>query len=225
MGSLLLSTSGGEHKDVAILYLPDIFGIWQNSKLMADQFAACGYHCLVADTFNGDATTEGSNGKNPHTKEVDPIVEAAIQFLKQEYGVAKIGAVGYCFGGKYVVRHYKSGIDVGLIAHPAGVEKEELAAIQGPLSIAATETDSIFPAEKRHQTEAILAKRGVYAIRRIIKPCFLLSSVQFQSLDNSSGSLSIIRSLALFNKIKNPNSHNHLENKISAYNLSGLAQR
>ncbi|RKK75240.1 hypothetical protein BFJ69_g7830 [Fusarium oxysporum] len=167
---------GEQHKDVAILYLPDIFGIWQNSKLMADQFATCGYHCLVVDTFKGDAvpmprpadfnimkwTTEGSDGKNPHTKkEVDPIVEAAIQFLKREHQVTKIGAVGYCFGGKYVVRHYKSGIDIGFIAHPAGVEEKELAAIKGPLSIAAAETDPIFPAEKRHKSEEILAKCGL----------------------------------------------------------------
>lgn len=39
--------------------------------------------------------TQGSDGKNPHTKEaVDPIVEAGIQELKRQ-GAKKIGAVGY----------------------------------------------------------------------------------------------------------------------------------
>jgi dienelactone hydrolase len=38
----------------AILYIPDIVGIWQNSKLMADAFAEQGYVCLVVDIFNGD---------------------------------------------------------------------------------------------------------------------------------------------------------------------------
>lgn len=28
------------HKNTAILFLPDVIGIWQNSQLMADQFAA-----------------------------------------------------------------------------------------------------------------------------------------------------------------------------------------
>ena len=68
----------------------------------------------------------------------------------------KIGAVGYCFGAKYVVRHYKDGIDVGYLAHPSFVERDELAAITGPVSIAAAETDSIFPTEKRHESEEIL---------------------------------------------------------------------
>lgn len=104
-----------EHKGAGILFIPDVFGIWPNSKLMADQFAANGYLTMVLDVFNGDALTldrpadfdfmgwlaHGSDGKNPHTKEaVDPIVVDAIKALKGEYGITKLGAVGYCFGAK-----------------------------------------------------------------------------------------------------------------------------
>lgn len=83
---------------------------------MADQFAANGYLCLVVDLFNGDALplgdkppgfdfmnwlNNGSDGKNPHTSEaVDPIVKASIKALKEEYGITKLGSVGYCFGAK-----------------------------------------------------------------------------------------------------------------------------
>lgn len=102
-------------QDTAILYLPDIISIWQNSKLMADQFAANGYLCLIIDLFNGDPLalnrpddfdfmawlTKGSTGDNPHTPEhVDPIVVAAVKYLREEKGVKKIGGVGYCFGAK-----------------------------------------------------------------------------------------------------------------------------
>jgi dienelactone hydrolase len=38
------------------------------------------------------------------------------------------------------------------------VDEEELAAIQGPLSISAAETDQIFPVEKRHRSEEILVR-------------------------------------------------------------------
>lgn len=162
------------HKDTAILFLSDVIGIWQNSQLLADQFAANGYYTVVPDLFNGDPIalnrpegfdlmswlTKGSNGKNPHTFEaVDPIVEAGLKFL-QEKGYKKIGSVGYCFGAKYVVRYMPKGkgIDVGFIAHPSFVEESELAAIDGPLSIAAAETDQIFPAEKRHKSETILVE-------------------------------------------------------------------
>lgn len=57
---------------------------------------------------------------------------------------------------QYVVRHYKSGINVGYLAHPSFVEEAELAAITGPLAIAAAETDSIFTTELRHKSEEIL---------------------------------------------------------------------
>lgn len=46
------------------------------------------------------------------------------------------------------------------MAHPSFVSEEELLGIGGPLSIAAAETDSIFPTAKRHESEAILAKTG-----------------------------------------------------------------
>ncbi|RDA86898.1 hypothetical protein CP532_1841 [Ophiocordyceps camponoti-leonardi (nom. inval.)] len=159
-------------KGCGILYLPDVIGIWQNSKLMADTFAASGYTTLLIDLFNGDPvplnrTTDfdfpgwlqhGSDGKNPHTAEVvDPIVEAGIKAMR-DMGIKRIAAVGYCFGAKYVVRHYKNGIECGFVAHPSFVEEEELAAIGGPLSIAAAETDFIFPVEKRHKSEEILLK-------------------------------------------------------------------
>jgi dienelactone hydrolase len=118
------------HKDIAILYLPDVIsicmsihvdpllGTWltmfrgQNSKLMADQFAANGYYTLIPDLFNGDPVslnmpegfdfmawlTTGSDGKNPHTVPfVDKIVEASIKYLQEEKKMIKIGAVGYCF--------------------------------------------------------------------------------------------------------------------------------
>lgn len=161
-------------QDAGILYIPDIFGLWPNSKLMADQFAANGYQTLIIDVFNGDQLTEnrpadfdimswlvkGSDGKNPHTKDaVDPIVKQAIDYMKGTLGVKKLGAVGYCFGAKYVARHYPD-IQCGYFAHPSFVDEEELEGFKAPLSIAAAETDEIFPADKRHKSEEILAKGG-----------------------------------------------------------------
>ncbi|KAJ2996908.1 hypothetical protein NUW58_g819 [Xylaria curta] len=175
IGYLATPDPAKAHKDTTILYLPDIIGIWQNSKLMADQFAANGYLTLVIDLFNGDPVSlnppagfdlftwlaKGTNGDNPHTKEfVDPIVVDAIKWLQTEKGVKKLGAVGYCFGAKYVARHFKTGINVGYMAHPSFVDEDELQGFKAPLSISAAETDSIFPSEKRHRSEVILKEGG-----------------------------------------------------------------
>lgn len=92
-------------------------GIWQNSRLLADEFASNGYLTLLLDTFNGDPLpvravvndkvdifkwlAGGSTGDNPHNEPaIDPIVLDAIKVLREEYGVKKLGAVGYCCGAK-----------------------------------------------------------------------------------------------------------------------------
>lgn len=99
------------HKDVAILFAADVIGIWANSQLLADQYAANGYYTVIPDLFNGDQLslnrpddfdimawlTKGTGGNNPHTYEyVDPVIEKTIKWL-QEKGFKKIGGVGYCF--------------------------------------------------------------------------------------------------------------------------------
>ena len=122
----------------------------------------------------------------PHMpKDVDPIIDTVLKEMRGPLGCKKIGGVGYCFGGKYVCRYLKPGkLDAGYTAHPSFVDADELAGITGPLSIAAAgesldavregnwflyfaraladflfaETDGIFPAEKRHESEAILPK-------------------------------------------------------------------
>jgi dienelactone hydrolase len=103
-----------------------VIGIWKNSQLIADQFAANGYYTLMVDMYRGDALTlnrpagfDFMQWRGKHTvKEVDPVVEAGVKFLKDK-GFKKIGAVGYCFGAKYVCRFLDGrGVDVGYCAHP-----------------------------------------------------------------------------------------------------------
>ncbi|KAI9772099.1 MAG: hypothetical protein M1840_001387 [Geoglossum simile] len=92
---------------------------------------------------------------------VDPIVKEVLATMKQDYGVEKIGAVGYCFGAKYAIRFLPSDIACAYIAHPAHVGPEELRAIKGPLSITACEIDDVFTVEQRHKSEAILREIDV----------------------------------------------------------------
>lgn len=173
-----ISEAPDKSRDNAILILTDVIGHrFNNANLIADAFAKNGYFVLMPDLFYGDPIQLNRGGDfdiqkwfkgdynsehKPHTPEiVDPIVKKSIEALRTKYGVKKIGAVGYCFGGKYVVRFLKPGqVDVGYSAHPSFVEEDELKAIEGPFAISAAETDSIFPTEKRHRSEEILKDTG-----------------------------------------------------------------
>ena len=170
-----ISRPESQQTDDAILILPDVMGNESiNAQLIADQFAANGYFVVMPDLFHGDpaplnrpagfdimAWRRGPPSKETHA--VDPIVEAVIHEMRTTYAVKRLGAVGYCFGAKYVARFMAEGkgIDVGYMAHPSFVDGDEIRGIAGPLSIAAAETDQIFPAEKRRETEDILKDMDV----------------------------------------------------------------
>ncbi|KIY03553.1 uncharacterized protein Z520_00244 [Fonsecaea multimorphosa CBS 102226] len=165
----------------AILFLTDIIGHRSiNSQLMADQFAANGYFVVMPDLFYGDAIELNKVGEldiakwfvggysakgighDPTT--VDPIIETCLSEMRLKHHCKKIGAVGYCFGAKYVVRYLRpdqAKIDVGYGAHPSHIAKDELEGIKGPFAIAAAENDHVFPPEKRHESEEILKSSGL----------------------------------------------------------------
>ncbi|KAH9203734.1 dienelactone hydrolase family protein [Leptodontidium sp. 2 PMI_412] len=155
----------------AVLLLSDVFGIFINSQLLADDFAANGYLAVLPDLFNGDSMDIGDfeagkidigawMGRNGNDS-VDPKIETLINHLRKDLGVKQVAGAGYCFGGKYVARFLKDGkLDTGYSAHPSFTTDDELAAIKKPYSISAAENDDLFTADLRHKSETILTKTG-----------------------------------------------------------------
>lgn len=141
------------------------------TQSIADQLAANNYLTVVPDvlgaaaipfpppaTFDLDAWCETTM---PRPATVDPLYAAVITYLRAEMGMTRVGGVGYCFGAKYVCRFLTAtspALDAGFIAHPSFVTAAEVARIAAPLSIAAAQHDDIFPADKRRETEDILAR-------------------------------------------------------------------
>lgn len=160
--------------DHAILYMLDAFGLpLAENRLLADSMARAGYLVVVPDYFAGEPAPvdlakpgafDFSTWINRHSAEqVDPILENTIKYMKSTLGVKKIGAVGYCFGGRYVGRFLAKGkgLDAGFMAHPTLLSAPEAQAIAGPVSVGAAETDTQFPPEKRHETEGIFQKSKI----------------------------------------------------------------
>ncbi|PSR90848.1 dienelactone hydrolase [Coniella lustricola] len=172
--STYLSYPPDQSTSNAILILSDVIGHkFVNVQLIADEFAARGYFVVLPDLFNGDTVPlnrpEGFQIQdwlqNHLPKDVEPIIDSILAEMRNSYGCQRIGGVGYCFGGRYVARYLRSAaackLDVGYTAHPTMMSADELASIQGPLSIAAAVNDFVFTAEKRHESEAILARLDV----------------------------------------------------------------
>ncbi|KAL5314397.1 hypothetical protein ACEPPN_018823 [Leptodophora sp. 'Broadleaf-Isolate-01'] len=160
--------------DIAILYLTDIFGVTLiNNRLLADSLALAGYFVVEPDLFNGDPIGIDQLGdpsfnmtawRERHPPEaIDAIVTSTIAAMRGKLGVKKIGAVGYCFGGKYVARFLApgKGLDAGFTAHPSGVVAEEWQGIAAPLSIAFGELDGSSTPAQRAAAEAIFTSTNI----------------------------------------------------------------
>ncbi|RMZ89825.1 hypothetical protein DV736_g2955, partial [Chaetothyriales sp. CBS 134916] len=175
---------------LSLLLLTEVHGIaLPNSKLLADKFASA-LNCpvIVPDLFDADpmpvVKPEGWDASRGladfqirhHPGTVEPILEAVMEWMQRSEaegglgGVQSLGAVGYCFGGRYIFRMLADRkIDAGVVNHPSFFTIEEVKALRtgttvrgglSPIAIFAAETDDIFPEAKRRETEDILKKIG-----------------------------------------------------------------
>ncbi|PMD62464.1 alpha/beta-hydrolase [Hyaloscypha bicolor E] len=164
-----------------ILFLTEGHGIYlPNAQLLADSFAShLDCDIIMPDQFAGQARLDKNHrpffppGKEPefeawkqrHEPPVtDPLLALVVRYIRDQYGQdVKIGGVGYCFGGRYVIRLMGAGfIDVGVVNHPSFFTMEEVHLVTKgkQLAIYAAEVDDILPPEKRRQTEDVLTKTG-----------------------------------------------------------------
>ncbi|KIW90068.1 uncharacterized protein Z519_09499 [Cladophialophora bantiana CBS 173.52] len=157
-----------------LLLLPDGFGLARHNLILADRFASEGWHVLVPDYFEGDPLPIQllrrdhalSIDEQPWPEEdkqklrdldfpawlqrhnhprVSSLLNDLIAGLSEQAKNTTIVGVGYCFGGKHVLRLAKSSLKAAAAFHPSFVEAEDVAGIQVPLYAGLAEKDDMVP--------------------------------------------------------------------------------
>lgn len=100
----------------------------------------------MPDLFDGEPVSETDTSVNltawkirhPDSR-IDTIINETISYVRDTYpNVKSIGAVGYCFGGKYLTHFLSAGyFDAGFTAHPSLLTDADIEGVVNPISIAA----------------------------------------------------------------------------------------
>ncbi|KAJ7640324.1 Alpha/Beta hydrolase protein [Mycena polygramma] len=151
-----------------VLFFSDIFGpFYVNNQLLQDYFASQGFFVLGIDYFLGDAihfhTEEGFDRDTWALKartQAEEITPKWLEAVRKEYGTdSKYCAVGYCFGGPFVMNlGATDDIVAAAFAHPAFLTEDQFKNLKHPLLMSCAESDFTFPAEFRRRAEDILVE-------------------------------------------------------------------
>jgi carboxymethylenebutenolidase len=94
-------------REVAVVVLPDVRGLYPFYVALAERFAEAGHHAIAIDYF-GRTAGIGDRGEDfdfwPHVLQTRPELvrldaAAAIEALRSRTGASRFVTVGFCFGG------------------------------------------------------------------------------------------------------------------------------
>ena len=154
----------------AVIVIQEIFGVNPGIRKKADHWAALGYLALAPEVFWRQA--EGISLDSDVPEEFQQAiaymmahdfdagvrdVEAAIRWIRGEGGVAKVGLVGYCMGGKIAYQAAaRTDIDASVGYYGVGIEGmlNESHAIAKPLMLHIPTADGFVPPEAQAAVHA-----------------------------------------------------------------------
>ncbi|KAJ7362833.1 Alpha/Beta hydrolase protein [Mycena albidolilacea] len=164
--------------DKVLLYITDVFGFaFVNHQLLVDDFARNGFKVVCPDILQGDPIPEdallGVEGgfdvfgwlATHGTEYARPPLDKVLAAFKAE-GVTSVGAVGYCYGARWVFDlAFDGAITAAVVAHPSLLQvpadlEKYVATAKAPLLINSCEFDSQFPPESQAVSDKIFASFG-----------------------------------------------------------------
>jgi carboxymethylenebutenolidase len=203
-----------------LILLQEIFGINPYMKSMADRFAEEGYMVLVPDLFwrmkpgvslgySGEDFVEalGYNERFDLALAVDDIASTmkALRALPQHTG--KVGAVGYCLGGKLaMLAAARTDIDCAVSYYGVGLDAflEEVLSIQCPMVFHFAGNDAMCPEAAREKIQEAFSANA--AIEQYVYPdCdHAFATPEREHFDKPAAMMAYSRTIALLRKVLGP---------------------
>jgi len=151
-----------------VVVLQEIFGVNANMRSVADALAAAGFTAIVPDLFwrqqpgveldsaaDRERATELMKGLNLGLAVQDALWAA--NYVRTLDGAnGKVGAVGYCLGGKLAyLLSMKAGVDAAASYYGVGIQGalDQMGAVRCPLMLHIAEEDQLCPPEAQAAIE------------------------------------------------------------------------
>lgn len=176
MPAYLALPEGGTAASGVVL-LQEIFGINANMRGVADDYAARGVAAIVPDLFwrqepgveldpssatDRDRATELMKGMD-QPQAVEDALGAAAYLRGMDGGPARVGAVGYCLGGKLAfLLATRPGVDASVSYYGVAIQAslDKAAELQAPLLLHIAGEDHLCPPEAQARIKDALASVG-----------------------------------------------------------------
>jgi len=145
----------------AVIVIHDVFGFKiPNCKYVVDFLAKSGFYAVMPDLYHGDGLDPDA-GRDEKTMawigtktspefwaKVQREVLAVVKYLKEDRGILKVGAIGFCWGGKGAVLAGASGeLDAVVSLHGSFHKIEDVTNSEAPVYFITPEGDDYFPKE------------------------------------------------------------------------------
>ncbi len=152
-----------------MIVIQEWWGLTDDICEIADRYAVEGYLAFAPDLYHGHVATEPDDARK-HAMELErdvaaQEVDAAIAWLKDEHGVGKVGAVGYCMGGGLALAaamRPSSNVDAVHVYYGGGMpDYDQLKSIRVPVLGSYGAEDPGIPVEQVKDLERALQDAGV----------------------------------------------------------------
>ncbi len=203
-----------------IVLLQEIFGVNRHMRAQADRYAEEGYVVLVPDLFwriepgielgYGDAERARALDYLKHfdaAKALDDIADTVAALRAHPACRGKVGAVGFCLGGRLAYLSLaRGGLDCAVAYYGGGIDRnlDQAAAIKAPLAMHFGTADTSIPETAVAQIRAAFAGRAEVEIYVYPGAGHGFACDERASFDKPAAMMAHSRSIALLRKVMGP---------------------